>query len=270
MKSSKNIKTIVVKMTPKKAKKILARNYKNQRTLKPGNLNFITNEIKNGNWALNGENIIIATNGNLLDGQTRLQAIIKTNTAVETLVTTGIEEKTFGTIDTGRSRTNGDYFTIVGEDKAKVLASLCKFLYYWEKGVYSSLLKGEKVSSAVLDDILNKNLALRTIANNVDKKPVRSVCSPTIFGAMYYLMSLSDSTLAKDFFYKLETGLGLKKGEPVALLREKLMQDKGNKRGKLVDQHKVALVIKAWNATKERKRMKNIMWKDGTPFPNII
>ena len=67
-------------------------------------------DMKNGDWALNGETIKISydADGNVLvvDGQHRLHAVIEANTTIQSVVVVQVEDARF--IDNGRGRTFKD------------------------------------------------------------------------------------------------------------------------------------------------------------------
>ena len=60
-------------------------------------------QMKKGLWDVNGEGIIIAESGRLLNGQHRLHAVIKSGKTIQSVVIYGVEEEAFKTIDTGKT-----------------------------------------------------------------------------------------------------------------------------------------------------------------------
>src|SRR5699024_12136781 len=70
--------------------------------------------LKDGRWAYTSEPIIFSENGNLLNGQHRLVAIIKTGIAAELLVTFKVEGEAFKYMDAGTKRGAMHIFEIEG------------------------------------------------------------------------------------------------------------------------------------------------------------
>lgn len=67
-----------------------------------------------GNWVLTHQGIAFDTNGDLIDGQTRLNAVVKAGVPVMMNVTTGVECDGLMEIDTGRTRTYNNIMTMAG------------------------------------------------------------------------------------------------------------------------------------------------------------
>lgn len=91
-------------ITPNTAKAYLQRNTNNYRTPTRTLIDKYAKDMASGLWKLNGEPIIFAQNGMLLDGQHRLLACVKANCPFSTLVVRGADNDTT-IIDVGGSRT---------------------------------------------------------------------------------------------------------------------------------------------------------------------
>lgn len=91
----------------------------------------------------------------------------------------------------------------------------------------------------------------------------------SITAACYYLFAKQDRKLADEFMKKLATGLKVEGDEPVYLLRERLLKER-DRLGKFSPNYIIGLYFKAWNVTKEGKRMRQLGWKpDVEKFPDI-
>lgn len=112
------------KITPEKAREYLGMNTDNYRKLNPMRVTTYAADMKSGRWQLNGEGIKFAKNGTLLDGQHRLQAIIKANMPVEMLVIWDVEDdvsiydlnapRTLASVLRKNGTVEANYTTIVG------------------------------------------------------------------------------------------------------------------------------------------------------------
>lgn len=69
-------------------------------------------QMREGLWHFNAETIKFDVNGNLLDGQHRLMAIVKSGCAISCLVVRNLPSEVFSTIDRGTIRSYGDVFSI--------------------------------------------------------------------------------------------------------------------------------------------------------------
>ena len=97
----------VVEITPDLAKKWLAAN-KDNRHARPSHINKLAMEIKNGIWKLTHQGIAFSSDGRLIDGQHRLEAIVTANKPVFMAVFIDLDDNMFGALDRGIRRTLTD------------------------------------------------------------------------------------------------------------------------------------------------------------------
>lgn len=110
--------TKVVKITPKMAEQLLARNHVN-RPLNESNVNSFCEILKRGEFMLSHQGIAIDTNDWLRDGQHRLTAIIRTGIAAVMQVTTGVSPESYQVMDVGgRRRTVAEIYDISNKHAA--------------------------------------------------------------------------------------------------------------------------------------------------------
>src|ERR1700750_3512325 len=100
-------------ISPDMAQEILAANGHN-RNMRSPRVAQLAEVMRRGEWILNGETIKVATDGTLLDGQHRLQAVVDSGATIETLVMRGMSLETQDTVDTGRRRRLADILAIEG------------------------------------------------------------------------------------------------------------------------------------------------------------
>jgi hypothetical protein len=109
-------------LTPALAQALLQRN-PNNRNLSMARAKVLAASITRGEWAANGESIIVDSNGNLLDGQHRCMAVILANQAINTLLVEGVDPSAFATIDLGKQRSAADLLSVAGESYTHDLSS---------------------------------------------------------------------------------------------------------------------------------------------------
>lgn len=102
-------------ITPEIAKKYLAQNC-NNRNIQPRRVMLLAEQMKNGTFQENGDTIRFNKAGNLIDGQHRLNAIVKSGVTIPMLVVRGLENSV-NVIDRGKNRSVGDCLTMAGMDK---------------------------------------------------------------------------------------------------------------------------------------------------------
>ncbi len=91
----------VMVVTPASAKEWLEHTNGKNRLLSKQYVSYLAQEMEAGNWRLTHQGIAFDSQGNLVDGQHRLAAIVKANKSVEMLVTTGLPDGRFPIIDRG-------------------------------------------------------------------------------------------------------------------------------------------------------------------------
>lgn len=91
-------------------------------------------DMASGAWKFNGETIKFSTDGNLLDGQHRLNAIIQSGCTVKMMVVWGLDESSQDTVDIGAARTVADMLDMEGVERPKSGAAIAKWLLNAEHG----------------------------------------------------------------------------------------------------------------------------------------
>lgn len=119
------ISTILV--TPDLAREWLDKHNTNNRPLQKGHVGFLANQMKAGKWMETGDSIKFGKNRELIDGQHRLMAIIRTGIPIPFLVVREVDDEAFEVIDTGRKRSAADVLMVAsifegGPERMKFLS----------------------------------------------------------------------------------------------------------------------------------------------------
>ena len=110
------ISTEFKEITPEVAHAYLATMDRNRR-LKSVKVTALANAMEAGRFRKTHQGIAFSPAGALIDGQHRLQAIIKSGETVELNVSHGVEEDTLHAVDVGIRRSASDLFEFLGGDK---------------------------------------------------------------------------------------------------------------------------------------------------------
>lgn len=110
---SENPNVALVTITPEMAEEMLKKNIGN-RKINQANVNRIAADMATGNYRLNGETIKISPNGEILDGQHRLLAAVKSGMTFRTYIVYNVERESIGTIDMGKGRSVADSLNVMG------------------------------------------------------------------------------------------------------------------------------------------------------------
>src|SRR5439155_25117462 len=104
----------VVDVDPATASAWLQRNLHN-RHLREEAVSSMARDMAAGRWQYTGEAVKFSKAGNLLDGQHRLAAVVKSETTIPILVVPGLPDSAQEVIDTGAKRTASDVLYLSGE-----------------------------------------------------------------------------------------------------------------------------------------------------------
>jgi hypothetical protein len=99
--------TDLLTITPEYARELLKANGAN-RSLRKQLVRTYANEMLAGRWRITGEAIQFGTDGRLLNGQHRLNAVVMADVPVTFLVIYGIDPDAQLVMDSGAKRTAGD------------------------------------------------------------------------------------------------------------------------------------------------------------------
>jgi hypothetical protein len=252
-------KTKEVMVTPEMAMEILKTNIRN-RPMQAENVMFFVDQIEKGQFAFNGQPVIISKNNLLMDGQHRLAAIVKSKKSQKLLIVYGIEEDVMHTIDTGKKRSAADVLKINGVSNAGGIAAvITAYQRTKEYKTYGSSNKRLMLTRKDVIEIYNANVELlHDIAPFAAKcnKKVRLIDKSVLGGYICYLLLDKKHEYEKviSFFEQLHTGYGVE-NETILTLRNKLLQN-ATSVSKLPFRTIEQYIIIAWNAYAKGKEVK--------------
>ena len=120
-------------ITPPMAALLLGNNGAN-RKLNKRHVDFLADQIKSGKWQKNGQTIVIAKDGTLMDGQHRLNAIVAANVPADIGLCTGAPKVAMATIDNGKPRSAYDVLTMEKCTHASLVGSSLRLFYKFDCG----------------------------------------------------------------------------------------------------------------------------------------
>lgn len=234
------------KITPEMAEELMHANVENNRHVRFAQVERYARDMAAGKWQDNGETIKIDTNGLMIDGQHRIQAIIEAGVPVELWVARGLEPQAITSIDIGVSRKYSDLLKLEGQTNVLQLAAFLRRLYLWERGIRVS--RGSVAPSpAEMDTVLHNNSALiklsmtRAEQTRQGFKPL----TPAVGATAFFLFARIQIDQAHTFFDRLTDGAIADVGHPIMRLRHRLYNAPQGR--KLNPDEKLACVIRTWN-----------------------
>jgi hypothetical protein len=227
------------------AKELLERN-KINRTLRPRLVSRYAEDMRSGRWHSNGQTVVISVDGNLLDGQHRMHAIVMAQLPCAMLVVRGVDQRAFSTIDTGAARTLADVLSSEKCLYAAHVAGIARAAYAYLSGVQYKA----NPNKTVLYEFVGNHPYLYDVAKMVANSP-KSHWSPCPLGSVLFLANEGRQLDAEvsSFLDALRSGEGLWKGDPRLTLREWYLATRSPDHKGLVRSETVfAASARAWNA----------------------
>lgn len=268
-----------VTITPADAKEWLHNSRFENRRLDDRIVNKIRRDIKKGKWLFDGSPIRFDRDGNVLDGQHRLQAIINAGTAVESVVVRDLPKEAINTIDTGKSRSVADILHFGGHINASLLASACRLsIGYREfhgdlKKWVDSRARERLSTQEVLAEANNNPKLVEAVQNMVSRPSCGKMMGGGVASVAFMLFHRIDKYHAEVFFHAFDKGVGLELGSPILALRNTLLfrtYGEYKKNGNQAIVSKMAITIKAWNLYRKGKNIERLTYspdKEEYPTP---
>ena len=239
-------------ITPAIARAMLSKNARN-RPITKTLVRRYADDMRADRWNTNGQGIIFTPEGDLLDGQHRLEALIEADVSLEMFVVRGVPQERFETMDSGRARTVGDVLGAQNYPNSNALAAIARLSWNYVAGASIGYGPGKAALIAFvhrypyLQDITSKLASARPPLPN----------SP--LGAVLFLANAGHQRLegqADDFIEGVKTGENLTKCDPRLTLREWFFDSRRRERnGVIATETSFAAIARAWNAFAQNREL---------------
>jgi hypothetical protein len=212
-------------ITPELAKKYLARNVAN-RNLRETTIKSYEVDMRSGNWVPTHQGIAFDDRGNLIDGQHRLTAIVRSGVTIQMLVTSGLpvesgHTKTMDVVDRGVVRSIADQLKLQHgfRNPNRDVGAMMSIIHMILAG------KSRRITVPQILPVLEiygRHIADVGIAvdRTMEKKFRRSV----LVGAIAFARA-AEPRLVDQFFAGLISGASLDANNPLLALRNFLLSD---------------------------------------------
>ena len=277
----REVTTSIEMVTEEIAESWLQKNTMNRR-LESGRVNSYKSQLMNDVWQFNGQPIIFATDGTLLDGQGRLTAIFESGVPMACLVVRGVPKSSFSSMDTGKTRTVADVLSasrILGDSNGTIagyVATIVKKYKEWNASRFGSH------GAASTRTTSNNTECLESVQENLEifvtaaKEAYRLSAGPDRENLMangkYYGLIIAYLVLDKGWsieevvpFIDEMTNKYIQhpKGAATTTIREYL-KDVKDGRKKITDEEKFHMFARAWNSYIQKKEVKSFSLKAST------
>ena len=260
-------------ITPDIAQKMLEKNTINRKL----NEHYVAQyamEMSRGTFIGHVNIIIISRTGDLLDGQHRLAAIVRSKKSVEMLVMRNAPPDAMKVLDTGKNRTAGDVLHIEGVENADGIAAMIRFIIQIQRGQWSDASTrttrgANAITHTDVSAFASENMDSLNESYAVGFNKENKIFPKSIMSGFHYIIKGYNKNLANEFFEKLIYGNDLSTGSPIRLFRDKLIADLRSRK-KMPIKDRLALFIKTWNFFKRNEKVQALIWlHDREPFPKL-
>lgn len=244
--SKKKPSAEVVTVTPLLARLLLASNAGN-RPISLRNANDLAADIANRRWEFNGESIVVAKSGVLIDGQHRCLQVVATNRSIESVIAFGPREQARFTIDTGKSKTVANFLAMKGKKYTHALGPAVSHYLLWQEHGLIPHTGANAKQRPTKAQVLAAADELHGFEGSIE---ATAECMKTIRGhailafCHFVFWKKAGKTTADEFMRKLIGGENLKRGDPIYYCRNRLL---GMGRGSYTNA-RAEVIFKCWNA----------------------
>jgi hypothetical protein len=242
----------IEQITPDFAEYVLETKNSKNRSMRPANLRRLVTAIDNGEWIITNQGLAFDKDGNLLDGQHRLLAIVKTGKTLPIMVARNMDPKIFNCVDTGAARNAADGLYIEGcTSSSKHLAAGIKVYLLYKKfprgswtyatiPTHSEILQEYKDNQETYQEITQK---MRIYHNRFHFFNL-SVGIP-----MYKLIQEKNYSeeILSEFWTQFSEGINLNIDNPILSFRNQMMSKGFRHRGSVYQRYQLNAFIRLFN-----------------------
>ena len=217
------MKTEFLRITPEMAADMLSRN-QNNRSIRTKVVESYARDMQNGAWEETAQAITFDVDGNLLDGQHRLNAIIKAGVPQNMLVVTDAPRSSM--YDAGLSRSMVDRLTMGNYDfpssiTTSFICSVCGYILAVRNG-------RKKLSTAEVRDFMSYNREQLEVLSDIigTKRRLGITVAPVAAAMLAALSNGVDPEVLHKFYEVLLDGISTCDEErPIVALRNRLLTE---------------------------------------------
>tara|TARA_R100001129_G_scaffold8574_1_gene6072 strand:- start:18 stop:884 length:867 start_codon:yes stop_codon:yes gene_type:complete len=244
----------VEEITPEYAQEILDQKNNNNRTIKQTNLNRLVKAIDNDEWQVTNQGIAFDSEGNLLDGQHRLLAIVKTGQALKIMVARNMHPEIFNVVDTGTARMASDVLHISGcGNSSKTIAAAIKNYIFYKKypsGSWSANGVTKPSHFEILETYNNDRELWDEISTRINSHHCKFHFFNKSVAIVFYKLALEKNYSKREieeFLNKFYEGSNLDIDNPMLSFRNQLMQKAFRNRGSNTQRFLMNCFIRLFN-----------------------
>lgn len=224
-----------------------------------------------------GDTIKISKEGNVIDGQHRLSAIVRSGKTVSCAIARNVDSEVFEVLDTGKIRSGGDVLYMAGYKNTLSVSAAARTILLHKSGLNtrpargSSATTGDITSNKKILEFVNENeealMEAVNFGSNANKKC--SFLARSEYAVYFFIFSEKSPDDARLFLEKFVSGSNLEENSPILLLR-RAMEKSATSHIKLTAYAKKYLIVRAWNAFRQKRKVGVLQYNKDFQMPEII
>jgi len=264
-------------ITPELAKQLLSLNTSANRAVRKAKVDSYAKDMTSGLWRLTHQGIAFDWHGNLVDGQHRLHAIMKSGVTLQVYAYRGLNPDHFAVLDTGAARSAGDFLKKMSLSYPGTVAAATRLILRYGKEAQveaGSSSKSTSISNSQIEVFCKKYYEEISEASYIAHAAYNKFCGLRKSGTAAFLMlagEINSETYlsAREFIEMVASGANLAKGSVPLAFRNYLSINNIRTHNLNSTDFSLAVLIKAWN--KHVSGSTIMLFKPGnlTPFPSV-
>jgi hypothetical protein len=261
-------------ITPEIAAAMLEKNTTNRR-IDANRVRHLANLMIAGRWKENGATIKFSTDGQMIDGQHRLSAVVLSGCSLHLEIREGLDASAIPTIDTGKTRSVADVLKIMGRTNTAKLAAAVNWAHFFMKAdgvkMPGTVHRFSVLDAAEQQQFIDENpfiIECVSIGSKMYEKTRQ--LRPTMVMGQFFAAHRIDEEACIAFFDGLATGARMDEYDPRMVLRRRLFlrASTTNRREPMINI--AVLHIYAWNAFREGRTLRRLLYTPGDAAPKMI
>lgn len=249
----------VVTVTPDLATEWLGANHGN-RNQRPKAIGAYARDIENDAWLFTGESIKFDWNDRLIDGQHRLEAVVKTGLSIQTLVVRNLDPAVQGVIDTAAKRSAANALQFAGVSvQTKDIASIAKVAINYEAGRLRTALDQSlrDVTHTEVTEWHKRNQDVEVAAAFATRVSRKIGSTPAGAGFAVLTLMRIDADATIEFFESSAEMRTRGTGDPRKAMLDAFAKIRSDRRAPSVAES-LAVIFRAWNYWRQERDLKLI------------
>lgn len=229
------------------------------RSINPRRVDEYARAMMSDKWVIGNDAIVFDHGGQLVNGQHRLSAVVKSKTTQVFVVIEGVDPEDQNIMDAGMARRAGQQLHIAGWKNGSTVASISRVLLRWNTGSMLSEYRPTIQEISLFAGMWPTRLEVSTehamrVCRRVELS--RALVGAAAFTA-YALAAAEPERLTveavAEFFELLETGANMPADHPIMVLRDRAGRYR-RERIKQSEANQLYDLVRTWNAHRKGER----------------